>query len=91
MVYSTLALVILGAIGLVELAESIMRPTVSTVSRKKTRIYESRSEVKVIFALLMIVLIAIPVFLPVNRKIFERGISTCPALAGWLPRMFQRV
>jgi len=64
MVYSTLALGILGAIGLIELSESILRPTVSTISRKKTRIYESRSEVKVIFTVLMVALIAVPIFYP---------------------------
>lgn len=66
MVYSTIALGVLGAIGIVELAESIMRPTVSTVSRKKTRIYESRSEVKAIFAVMMVILISVPVFIPAN-------------------------
>ncbi len=68
MVYSTLALGILGAIGLIELSESILRPTVSTISRKKTRIYESRSEVKVIFTVLMVVLIAIPIFFPAQSS-----------------------
>ncbi|MDA4129397.1 MAG: glycosyltransferase family 39 protein [Thaumarchaeota archaeon] len=68
MVYSTLALGILGAIGLIELSESILRPTVSTVSRKKSRIYESRSEVKVLFAVLMVVLIAVPIFIPANTS-----------------------
>ncbi|HXQ92420.1 MAG TPA: STT3 domain-containing protein, partial [Nitrososphaerales archaeon] len=66
MVYSTLALGILGAIGLIELAESILRPNVSTQSRKKSKIYESRSEVKVIFSLLMVILIAVPIFIPAN-------------------------
>ena len=64
MVYSTLALGVLAAIGLVELGESILRPTVSTVSRKRTRIYESRSEVKVVFTVLMVILLAVPIFLP---------------------------
>ena len=73
MVYSTLALALVGAIGLVELAESIMRPSVSTVSRKKTRIYESRSEVKVVFALLMIVLIALPMFVPYHTSLTTSG------------------
>ena len=66
MVYSTLALAVLAAIGVVELGESILRPTVSSVSRKKSRIYESRSEVKVIFTLMMVALIAVPIFLPPN-------------------------
>jgi dolichyl-diphosphooligosaccharide---protein glycosyltransferase len=64
MVYSTLALAVLGAIGLIELSESILKPTVSTVSRKKTRIYETRSEIKVVFAVLMIILMVMPVFVP---------------------------
>jgi dolichyl-diphosphooligosaccharide--protein glycosyltransferase len=68
MVYSTLALGILGAIGLIELSESILRPTVSTISRKRTRIYESRSEVKAIFTVLMVALIAIPVFFPAQSS-----------------------
>ncbi len=66
MVYSTLAFGVLGAIGLVEISEAILRPTVSTITRKKSRIYEARSEVKVIFAVFMIVLISIPVFIPAN-------------------------
>jgi dolichyl-diphosphooligosaccharide---protein glycosyltransferase len=68
MVYSTLALGILGAIGLIELSESILRPTVSTISRKKSRIYESRSEVKVVFTVLMVALIAIPIFIPASSS-----------------------
>ena len=68
MVYSTIALGILGAIGLIELSESILRPTVSTVSRKKSRIYEARSEVKVLFTVLMVVLIAVPIFIPANTS-----------------------
>ena len=68
MVYSTLSLGILGAIGLIELSESILRPTVSTVSRKRSRIYESRSEVKVIFTVLMVALIAVPIFIPASSS-----------------------
>jgi dolichyl-diphosphooligosaccharide--protein glycosyltransferase len=64
MVYSTLALGILAAIGLVELSEALLRPTVTAVARKKTRIYEARSEVKVTFTVLMILLISIPMFFP---------------------------
>jgi dolichyl-diphosphooligosaccharide--protein glycosyltransferase len=82
MVYSTLSLGVLGAIGLIELAEAIMRPTLSNVSRKKTRIYESRSEVKVIFALLMIVLVSIPVFLPVNTNFASSGYQLTSS--GWM-------
>ncbi len=64
MVYSTLALGILAAVGLVELSESLLRPTVAAISRKKTRIYEARSEIKVAFSALMIILICLPMFFP---------------------------
>ncbi len=66
MVYSTLAFAILAAIGLVELSESILKPTVSAIARKKTRIYESRSEVKVIFTVFMIFLMVLPIFYPAS-------------------------
>ena len=82
MVYSTIGLGVIAAIGLVELAESIMRPTLSTVSRKKTRIYESRSEVKVVFSVLMIVLVAMPMFLPVNTNISSAGYQLTSS--GWM-------
>jgi dolichyl-diphosphooligosaccharide--protein glycosyltransferase len=66
MVYSTLAFGVLAAIGLVEISEAILRPTVSSIARKKSRIYEARSEVKVVFAVFMILLISMPVFIPAN-------------------------
>ncbi|MDG6906232.1 MAG: hypothetical protein JRN20_10655 [Nitrososphaerota archaeon] len=82
MVYSTLALALIGAIGLIELAESIMRPSVSAVSRKKSRIYESRSEVKVVFALAMVILIAFPMFYPTNVNIASAGYQLNSS--GWI-------
>ncbi|MGI0090887.1 MAG: STT3 domain-containing protein, partial [Nitrososphaerales archaeon] len=82
MVYSTIALALLGAIGLIELAESILRPTVSSVSRKRSRIYESRSEVKVVFTVLMIILIAIPMFVPFNTNFSTQGYQLTSS--GWM-------
>jgi len=82
MVYSTLALGILAAIGLIELSESILRPTVSTISRKRTRIYESRSEVKVIFTVLMVALITVPIFLPPNSGYASSGYQL--SHSGWI-------
>ncbi len=66
MVYSTLAFGILAAIGLVELGESILRPTAASVSRKKSRIYEARSEIKVAFVVFMIVILCLPMFYPIE-------------------------
>jgi dolichyl-diphosphooligosaccharide---protein glycosyltransferase len=65
MVYSTLAFGILAAIGIVEVSESILRPVSSAITKKKTRVYEARSEVKVVFAVFMIFLISLPMFVPV--------------------------
>jgi dolichyl-diphosphooligosaccharide--protein glycosyltransferase len=73
MVYSTIAFAILAAIGLIELSESILRPTISSLGRKKTRIYESRSEVKVIFVIVMIFLIVLPMFYPTNFNYSSQG------------------
>ncbi len=81
MVYSTLAFGVLAAIGLVELSESILRPTVSSVARKRARIYESRSEVKVVFSVFMIFLIVLPVFYPVNFNFASSGYQL--SHSGW--------
>lgn len=66
MVYSTLAFGILAAIGLVEVGEAILRPTAASISRKKSRIYEARSEIKVAFVVFMIVILCLPMFYPVD-------------------------
>jgi dolichyl-diphosphooligosaccharide--protein glycosyltransferase len=68
MVYSTLALGILAAIGVVEIAEAILRPTQATISRKKTRIYEARSEIKVGFVVFMVVVLTLPMFYPTSSS-----------------------
>ena len=64
MVYSTLAFGILAAIGLVEISEAILKPAVATVTKKKTRVYEAGSEVKVIFVVFMIIILVLPMFWP---------------------------
>ncbi|MDG6998348.1 MAG: hypothetical protein JRN15_04450 [Nitrososphaerota archaeon] len=82
MVYSTIGLALLGAIGLVELSEAILRPTLSTITRKKTRVFETRSEVKVIFSVLMIILVSMPMFLPVNANYSSSGYQLTSS--GWM-------
>jgi dolichyl-diphosphooligosaccharide--protein glycosyltransferase len=64
MVYSTVAMAVLAAIGIVEIGESMLRPTAATITRKKTRIYEARSEIKVVFVVFMIIILALPMFYP---------------------------
>ena len=66
MVYSTLAFGILAAIGLVEISEAILKPAVSTVTKKKTRVYEAGSEVKVVFVVFMVIILVLPMFWPAN-------------------------
>ncbi len=82
MVYSTLAFGILAAIGLVEVGEAILRPTSATVSRKKSRIYEARSEIKVAFVAFMIVILCLPLFYPANFS-FSQGQPYDLNHAGW--------
>ncbi len=71
MVYSTLALGVLAAIGVVEIAEAILRPSVASISRKKTRIYEARSEIKVGFVIFMIIVLALPMFYPQDSTAYS--------------------
>jgi dolichyl-diphosphooligosaccharide--protein glycosyltransferase len=71
MVYSTLALGVLAAIGVVEIGEAILRPTAATISRKKTRIYEARSEIKVGFVVFMVIVLTLPMFYPPNTSAYD--------------------
>ncbi len=59
LVYSSISLGILGAIGFAELAFAIVKPRTQTFAKKKP-INTSRNEVKVVFALAMIALIILP-------------------------------
>jgi dolichyl-diphosphooligosaccharide---protein glycosyltransferase len=82
MVYSTLAFAVLAAIGLVEVGEAILRPTSATISRKKSRIYEARTEIKVAFVAFMIVILCLPMFYPANFS-FSQGQPYDLSRSGW--------
>jgi len=64
MVYSTLALAILGAMGLVELSSSVLRS--HRVAGKKAFLHEVRSDVKIAYSILLIGLLTLPMVYPVG-------------------------
>ncbi|MBI2184744.1 MAG: hypothetical protein HYU39_07290 [Thaumarchaeota archaeon] len=64
MVFSALAFAFLGAVGLSELLKAVIKPSTATVVRRKTGRASERSEAKVFFSAVMIVLLAFPVFYP---------------------------
>jgi len=69
MVYSSLALAILASIGFVELGSVLLKPSIAaTVKKKKIRPYETRVEVKIVYSIFMIMLIALPVTYPPNAN-----------------------
>ena len=66
MVYSTLALAILGAIGLVELSSSILRS--HKVVSKKAFLHEVRGDVKIAYSILFIGLLTLPMIYPIGAS-----------------------
>ena len=68
MVYSSLAFGILGAIGFVELSSSILKSHVATPTKKKVRLYGSRTEIKVAYVAIFIILLTIPLVYPTNSN-----------------------
>jgi dolichyl-diphosphooligosaccharide--protein glycosyltransferase len=59
LVYSSVALALLGSIGFAELAFSVVKPAAPSLIKKKPA-YTARNEMKVVFSLAMIALIVIP-------------------------------
>lgn len=66
MVYSTLALAILGAIGLVELSSSVLRS--HRVAGKKAFLHEVRGDVKIAYSIVLIGLLTLPMVYPVGAS-----------------------
>ncbi|NWG09232.1 MAG: hypothetical protein HXX80_02800 [Nitrososphaerales archaeon] len=58
MVYSSMAIAILASVGFSELASSLLKPTLPQTTRKKTRVFGVRPEMKVISAVFIIALLA---------------------------------
>jgi len=80
MVYSTLALVILGVIGLVELSSSVLRS--HRVVGKKAFLHEVRSDVKIFYSILLIGLLTLPMVYPVGaswRDVADQPVSIANA------------
>ncbi len=60
LVYSSIALGILGGIGFAELAYAIVKPGTTPLVRKKQQVPSSRNEMKVVFSVAVIALIVLP-------------------------------
>jgi dolichyl-diphosphooligosaccharide--protein glycosyltransferase len=59
LVYSSIALTLLAGIGFAELAFALVKPSTSPLVKKKP-VYSSRSEMKVVFSVALVILIVIP-------------------------------
>ncbi|HYB76380.1 MAG TPA: hypothetical protein VEC08_05435, partial [Nitrososphaerales archaeon] len=59
LVYSSIALTLLAGIGFAELTFALVKPSTSPLVKKKP-VYSSRSEMKVVFSVALVVLIVIP-------------------------------
>ena len=80
MVYSTLALLILGAIGLVELSSSVLKS--HRVGGKKAFLHEVRSDIKIFYSILLIGLLTLPMVYPVGatwRDVADQPVSIANA------------
>ncbi len=80
MVYSTLALLILGAIGLVELSSSVLKS--HRVGGKKAFLHEVRSDIKIAYSILLIGLLTLPMVYPVGatwRDVADQPVSIANA------------
>lgn len=64
MVYSSIALAILGAIGLVELSSSVLRS--HRAAGKKAFLHEVRGDVKIAYTILLIGLLTLPMVYPIG-------------------------
>ena len=80
MVYSTIGLVVLGAVGLVELSKILLRPGISRQT-KTHRVYGTGPEMKIAFVLFMIFILSFPMFWPANASITSSGYQL--SNSGW--------
>ncbi|MEE8238832.1 MAG: STT3 domain-containing protein [Nitrososphaerales archaeon] len=64
LVFSSIAFAILAAVGFAEITSSIIRPALILGGKRKSHVYQSRSDVKILYSIFMIGLIALPVITP---------------------------
>ncbi len=94
MVFSSLAFAILAGVGLHELTLTMFKPPAAAAVKKKFRLHEVRSEVKVAYSVFMISIIAFPIVYPspinwVETSDFPTSISSSStnlkmSLSDWL-------
>lgn len=64
LVFSSIAFAILAAVGFAEITSSVIRPSLILGGKKKSHVYQSRSDVKILYSIFMISLLALPVIAP---------------------------
>jgi dolichyl-diphosphooligosaccharide--protein glycosyltransferase len=64
MVYSTIGLSLLASLGFVEVTSTMMKPSISPTVKKKLRSISERSETRVLFTILLLILLIVPLFYP---------------------------
>jgi dolichyl-diphosphooligosaccharide--protein glycosyltransferase len=64
LVFSSIAFAILAAVGFAEITSAVIRPSLISGGKKRSHVYQSRSDVKILYSIFMIGLIALPVITP---------------------------
>ena len=91
LIYSTLSIAILAAIGFAALTRSMFKPMLTGFGKRKTGGSEIRVGLKVFYSVVMIALLCFPVITPSYsfNSIFQADIPTAIANSGSTQRAFQ--
>jgi dolichyl-diphosphooligosaccharide--protein glycosyltransferase len=68
MVFSSIAYAILAGVGFAEVTSAIFRPAVAGTAKKKSIVFSVRPEMKAIYAIFMIAILAFPVVAPASAN-----------------------
>ena len=91
MIYSTLSIALLAAVGFVALTSSMFKPMLTGLGKRKTGSSDIRVGLKIFYSIVMIGLLCFPVITPSYsfNKIYEADIPTAISNAGSTQRAFQ--
>ena len=91
LIYSTLSIAILAAVGFAALTSSMFRPMLTGFGKRKTGSSEIRVGLKVFYSVVMIALLCFPIITPSYsfNKIYEADIPTAISNSGSTQRAFQ--
>ena len=86
MVFSSISIAVLSAIGLVTLSSLIFRSSYTVKIKKKAQNYGSRNDIKLIYAIFFIFILTMPVIYPINnnwRSVADQPVSIANAGASF--------